>query len=218
MPIVLIYESLETEWDYPATLTLLKTGEKELVYDLVAQVFYSGSHYTSRFAGYFDEYGPSSVFAHDGMTNDGHCVLLSPDGIASHLAGKDINLDGIARGYHTSAVFYRLRGGYESQKIFLKHQIDLIRTRFGVTFSPDHLDQLPMFSFPPSQFESFPDNLILGIWIPKMGHSEYRVIGMLDDEVDQLLLQTVGETLKRKRHKTPSLLTYSSDNNKPSPK
>ncbi len=104
------------------------------------------------------------------------------------------------------------------RRFFLKHQIDLIRTQFGVAFSPDHLDQLPTLSIPPSHFESFPDDFMTGIWILKMGHSEYRVISMLDDEVDQLLLQTVGETLKRKRHKTPSLLMYSSDNNEPSPK
>ena len=119
-----------------------------MVYDLMARVFYNGSHYTSRFAGYFDESGPNSVFAHDGAINNGHCVLLSSNGIASYLAGKDSQLIDIPKGYHTCAVFYCLWGGYVSD--YFSEASGQLDTH---TTIPNHLDQLPPVSLAPSKFE-----------------------------------------------------------------
>lgn len=64
-----------------------------------------------------------------------------------------------------------------------------------------------------------------GIWIPKMGHSEYKVIGRepssqpsiaaLDDDIDRDLLETLHQSLNPKKHQ---ILPVSSSDDTPAPK
>ena len=199
----LIMQQKKDLWDYPASLNLLSSQTQDWVYDLVGRVFYNGSHYITRFLGYFDGYGSETVFAYDGMQNNGHCVLLPSSTPATHLAGKESQLTGVPSGYRTVSVIYRLRGGYNSQKLFLQHQIMELDNRYHVHFGPDDLDKVPTGVVNHSQYELFPDDVIGGIWMPTVGTSQYKLTSLLAEVDEELLKMVEVEQGVKRKHLTP---------------
>lgn len=188
------------KWDYPLSLNLLCIETQEWVYDLVGRVFYNGSHFITRFAGYFDGYGSEVIFAYDGMQNGGQCIFLPSSTCATHFAGPDNQLVGITSGYQNVSVVYRLRGGYESQKAFLQHQISEINNRFAVDFGPDHLDEVPIGTIDNSRYHLFPDGVVGGIWMPTVGTLQLKMASGVEAELLEL---AEAEPRKKRKRSTP---------------
>jgi hypothetical protein len=107
-------KSKDRKWDYPPTLALLKSSEGDLIYDIVGQIFFNGSHYCARFRGYRAN-SEDEVYEYDGMKLDGYCQKIEGGSIGNHLCGPETLLLDRPAGFRTCMTVYRLRGGYQSQ-------------------------------------------------------------------------------------------------------
>ncbi|KAI0694835.1 hypothetical protein C8Q76DRAFT_758330 [Earliella scabrosa] len=159
LPVSLIIETINGEWDYPEELVLYPKGvdgSPEVIFDLVGRILHAESergadwsHYICLLAHHHDSSPEAQVALYDDTAHNGEAILIPDSRLSTHLSGPDTSLRShhrhppLHKAFQTTAVAYRLRGGRKSQEELYHYQLDSLLRHYKIKLSTTSLDELP---------------------------------------------------------------------------
>ena len=169
-----IAETMEQEWDFPASLfpgSQREAREHGVQYDLVGFSLYNSrsKHYNALYSS-FDKTG---IYLYDGMTHGGKSQKLNADKL-SGIAAYSL----LPSNYHICGAVYVLTGGISAQKYFFSKQTGAAGRLHHLQFEGTFPEHIPHVSIDDKNLEVFPRAQRLWMNNPlRSKEEEYIAIG-----------------------------------------